>query len=106
MSTLKGTGHSFEQEVNAIITEKKNTVQKVSDHTVYSSHTPGTQSCFNQPVSLNNQMAISPGGQLFFTTAIINAQFCSYMYLEDNVLMTARSIQNMMGVWIIKCSFI
>jgi len=31
-------------------------------------------------MSLNNQMAISQGGQLYFTTAIINAQFCSYMF--------------------------
>jgi hypothetical protein len=59
---LKGTGHSMEQQENVVITEKKNTVQKLSDHTVCFSHTPGTQSCFNQPVSLDNQMAISQGG--------------------------------------------
>jgi hypothetical protein len=76
---------------------EKNTVQKLYDHTVCSSHNPGTQSCFNQLVSMNNQMVIGQEEQLFFTTAIINVQFCSYMYLEDKVLMTARSFETCWG---------
>lgn len=35
-STLKSIEHRMEQQVNAVMSEKKNTVQKLSDHTVCS----------------------------------------------------------------------
>lgn len=101
-SILKGTGHSMEQQVYDLITKKKKILFRNFLITLCSSHTPGSQSCFNQLVSLNNQMAMSQGGQLLFTTAIINVQFCSYIYLEDSLLMTTISIQNTLGV-LIKC---